>query len=747
MIKQYIISLLAVVGIATAQIETTSPNTATNTATGTGTTGVISKFTGTSTIGNSDLTDGTNVISTPDTVASTKGVRTNVLTPGSASNLTIGRTSGKTTILDTTIATLALRTNLIKAGGSSDLTIDDNVISTGTVSAPTIAATVALGPELETISGWTPTTDWAYTTVWTHTTGNTTALVSSVTPAATTTYRVSIIITATTYVEGITVTMGGITLGTLNGAGTYTWDVYTINTNKLTFTPTGTGLWVGTITAVSDKLLTTGGITGTSVTLTNNSIGALSTAYATANAGIGLLLTNTTPAKSGSQQDSPVLQLKGYGWTGSESRSCDWLIFNHIVEDNPPNSYLTFRYSANGATYSLPASIQNNGLISGSYLNSSNYVTAGTYISATSYLASSAATANTPVDGLKLISGTTATAVVPLHRSQRISMTSNVWDSTATAVSKTQSFTSEVISISGGTVLPAPSPATSRLSWSSDHNGNGYYNDIMSLYGDGRIAHMNFGTSNLATFGSPGTELITETNDREFGGAVVNWSGANWAATGGVFLHTTGATTAATLANAGMTAGQIVKGNSYSVTFTLANADAQTVTFRLGTAVSVAFSTAKTYTISFVALESDAAFTTTPTSTFTGSIDNISIKRITTKVTIAPSGIGYNPNATTAAGLSVADDNPITVTNTVMRMVGADADALLDTAPAINDGAFDGQIVYIFGTVDGNTVSIADNCNTQLAGGVTAVLGILDNICLMWDAGNSNWVEISRANN
>jgi len=106
--------------------------------------------------------------------------------------------------------------------------------------------------------------------------------------------------------------------------------------------------------------------------------------------------------------------------------------------------------------------------------------------------------------------------------------------------------------------------------------------------------------------------------------------------------------------------------------------------------------------------------------------------------------IGYSPNTTTAAGTSVADDGAITVTRAVMRMVGADTDALLDTAPAIVDGAFDGQIVYIFGTVDANTVSIADNCNTQLAGGATAVLGIRDNICLMWDAGLSDWIEISR---
>lgn len=110
-------------------------------------------------------------------------------------------------------------------------------------------------------------------------------------------------------------------------------------------------------------------------------------------------------------------------------------------------------------------------------------------------------------------------------------------------------------------------------------------------------------------------------------------------------------------------------------------------------------------------------------------------------------GVAFTPNTTTAAGTSVSDDGCIKVTNSVMRVVGADADAVLDTSPAINDGTLDGQIVYIFGTSDANTVTIADNCNTQLVGGVSCTLGILDNIVLMWDAGNSNWVEISRANN
>jgi hypothetical protein len=107
----------------------------------------------------------------------------------------------------------------------------------------------------------------------------------------------------------------------------------------------------------------------------------------------------------------------------------------------------------------------------------------------------------------------------------------------------------------------------------------------------------------------------------------------------------------------------------------------------------------------------------------------------------------YVPNAASNSGTSVADDAAITVTNTIMRMVGADADAVLDTDPAINDGIADGQIVTIQGTADGNLVTIADNVNTQLAGGVSMSLGDGDTITLMWDSNYSMWIELFRSDN
>ena len=107
----------------------------------------------------------------------------------------------------------------------------------------------------------------------------------------------------------------------------------------------------------------------------------------------------------------------------------------------------------------------------------------------------------------------------------------------------------------------------------------------------------------------------------------------------------------------------------------------------------------------------------------------------------------YTPNAASNAPTTVSDDGAITVTNTIMRVDGVDADALLDTDPAINDGASDGQIVIIQGTSDGATVTIADNVNTQLNGAANCTLGDGDVICLMFDSNYSMWIELYRTNN
>jgi hypothetical protein len=105
-----------------------------------------------------------------------------------------------------------------------------------------------------------------------------------------------------------------------------------------------------------------------------------------------------------------------------------------------------------------------------------------------------------PSNGI-IISNTVATTSSPVRQSPRILLTAQVWDSTATAVSKTQNFSCEVIPVSGGTVLSAPSSLTARVAYSFDHNGGGY-GEIASLYGDGTWAGKNGVANGTATFSS-----------------------------------------------------------------------------------------------------------------------------------------------------------------------------------------------------------------------------------------------------
>jgi len=62
---------------------------------------------------------------------------------------------------------------------------------------------------------------------------------------------------------------------------------------------------------------------------------------------------------------------------------------------------------------------------------------------------------------------------------------------------------------------------------------------------------------------------------------------------------------------------------------------------------------------------------------------------------------------------------------------------------AIHDGDFDGQLLFLIGTDDTNTITILDGANTALAGDVT--LGENDTITLIFIT--DTWVELSRSNN
>lgn len=109
--------------------------------------------------------------------------------------------------------------------------------------------------------------------------------------------------------------------------------------------------------------------------------------------------------------------------------------------------------------------------------------------------------------------------------------------------------------------------------------------------------------------------------------------------------------------------------------------------------------------------------------------------------------MNMTPSATTASPTLYANDTSIVVSSSVVRVAGNGAAVVLDADPAIADGARDGQILYIQGCSDSNSVQIADACNTQLAEAAAVTLGLGDIITLLWDSGGSLWREVARSNN
>ena len=102
---------------------------------------------------------------------------------------------------------------------------------------------------------------------------------------------------------------------------------------------------------------------------------------------------------------------------------------------------------------------------------------------------------------------------------------------------------------------------------------------------------------------------------------------------------------------------------------------------------------------------------------------------------------------TPSADQARLSDSTITVGSTIVRVAGSGGAVILDTDPAIADGATDGQMLILQGTSDTNTVQIADAVNTALAGGGAFVLGKGDTLTLIWDSGDSLWYETARSDN
>lgn len=132
-------------------------------------------------------------------------------------------------------------------------------------------------------------------------------------------------------------------------------------------------------------------------------------------------------------------------------------------------------------------------------------------------------------------------------------------------------------------------------------------------------------------------ELITNTVDRDFSGTP-NWTGTNWAVNSGALKHTAGSTTAATLSSSFFTSDSIISGRQYALTYTISGATTGTVIPRLGTGLGTSQGVNGTYIDYLLASGDNVNLTFTPTSAFDGSIDNISLQRISANVVMKGSG-------------------------------------------------------------------------------------------------------------
>ena len=97
----------------------------------------------------------------------------------------------------------------------------------------------------------------------------------------------------------------------------------------------------------------------------------------------------------------------------------------------------------------------------------------------------------------------------------------------------------------------------------------------------------------------------------------------------------------------------------------------------------------------------------------------------------------YTPSSDTA----ITAAGGITVANTIVRVYGNGGAIDITANPQIAAGT-DGQIAIIQGTHDTNTVTLDDG--TGLALSAQCVLAAQDSITLMYDSGDSEWIEISR---
>jgi len=107
---------------------------------------------------------------------------------------------------------------------------------------------------------------------------------------------------------------------------------------------------------------------------------------------------------------------------------------------------------------------------------------------------------------------------------------------------------------------------------------------------------------------------------------------------------------------------------------------------------------------------------------------------------------------TPKANQSLAAGSAIVVTDTTVAQISGSGGAVtLTSTPTIASGT-DGQIVYIVGTDDTNTVTVQDQANLassnlQLSGGNNFTIGLGDVLGLVFSSTVGDWIEFTRSDN
>lgn len=126
----------------------------------------------------------------------------------------------------------------------------------------------------------------------------------------------------------------------------------------------------------------------------------------------------------------------------------------------------------------------------------------------------------------------------------------------------------------------------------------------------------------------------------------------------------------------------------------------------------------------------------------------LSFKNVYASGTVMTAGNALVATTTSATGgLTASSTLPYLGSYVYVSSTSGETTMVLSATSSIATSTIDGYVKIIVGTSDTNTLTIYDNSNVQLAGGVEFVLGIGDVLKLMWSELLGDWLEVSRSNN